>query len=186
MPITGLTSQEAEENRKVYGLNEIRQEEKISPLKILLSQFVSPLIIILIVAAFLSVVIGYLPGQVPNFVDASLILFIVFISGLAGFVQEYKAEKSIEALRLIATPTIQVIRSGQVIFLTVTEITVNDIVIVEAGDIVPADAEIVESFNLNLDESVLTGESAAIEKQTGAEVYMNTAVSSGSAMVLSA
>ncbi len=181
--ILGLTSEEAGRQQKIYGKNEIKRTQKISPFKIFLAQFTSPLIVILLIAAAISLLIGFLPEQIPDYMDAILIIIIVFISGISGFFQEYKAEKSIEALQKISTPYVQVIRDGMVIESLVTEITMGDIVLLEAGDIVPADGKILESFSMKVDESVLTGESDSVEKKIHDEVYMNTSVSMGSAKI---
>jgi Ca2+-transporting ATPase len=181
MNIIGLTSEEALSRLKEDGKNEIRRTHKISPIKILFTQFVSPLTLILIVVAGLSWFIGFLPGQDSNYLDAVLILIIVLVSGISGFFQEYKAEKSIEALQELSTPNIQVIRDGEPQELPVTELVVGDIVLLEAGDIIPADLELIESFNMEVDESVLTGESDSIKKNSGDEAFMGTSVYIGSA-----
>jgi len=181
--IIGLTSEEAKLRLEKNGRNIIEKKTKINPLKILISQFSSPLIIILILASIISVLIGYLPEQTPNFLDAILIFTIVLISGLSGFFQEYKAEKSIKALQKMAMPIVQVIRDGSVIEIHSSEIVIGDIVLLEAGNIVPADAKLLESFNLKIDESILTGESESIEKKIGDEIYMNTSVYVGSAKI---
>lgn len=179
----GLTNEEAKKNQTIHGKNEIKRSEKINPLKIFLSQFLSPLILMLLLAAFISVLIGYLPGQTPDYIDASLIFIIVILSGISGFIQEYKAEKSIEALQEMAIPNIQVIRDDNINILPVTEITVGDIVLVDAGDVIPADGKIIESFNLKVDESILTGESDSIDKKNGDDVFMNTSVYVGNAKI---
>jgi len=181
--LKGLSSAEASSKQKQFGKNEIRRTKKVNPLKIFLSQFTSPLIILLILAAIISIGIGYLPGQVPNFIDAILILVIVFASGISGFFQEYQAEKSIEALQQYSTPVIQAVRDGKTFELSVVDLVPGDIVLLEAGDIVPADGQILESFNLGLDESILTGESAVAEKKSQDEVFMGTSVYVGSAKV---
>jgi len=177
----GLTTQEAKQRLEQYGHNEIKRYEKINPLKIFFVQFTSPLILILIAAAIISVVIGYLPGQEPDFVDAVLILVIVFASGMAGFFQEYKAEKSIEALQEMAAPQALVIRDGQPKEIPASEIVVGDIVLLESGDIVPADARLIESFNVTADESALTGESEAVVKKVSDNIFMNSFIYVGNA-----
>lgn len=177
----GLTTHEAKQRLEQYGRNEIKRYEKINPLKIFFVQFTSPLILILIAAAFISVIIGYLPGQEPNFVDAALILIIVFASGMAGFFQEYKAEKSIEALQEMAAPNTLVIRDGQPKEIPASEIVVGDIVLLESGDIVPADARLIESFNVMADESALTGESEAVTKKVSDNIFMNSFIYVGNA-----
>lgn len=181
---SGLSTEEANKRQKIHGKNEVKRTYKISPFKIFFTQFTSPLIIILLVAALISVLIGFLPDQEPSYTDAILIVIIVFISGISGFFQEYKAEKSIEALQNMSTPIIQVFRDGKVVELSVTEITIDDVVLLEAGDIIPADGQILESFGVKVDESILTGESDAVDKKIGEDLYMNTSVSIGSAKML--
>jgi len=182
MPHTlGLTTQEAQQRLEQYGHNEIKRYEKINPVKIFFVQFTSPLILILIAAAVISVIIGYLPGQEPYFVDAVLILIIVFASGISGFFQEYKAEKSIEALQEMAAPKTLVIRDGQPKEIPASGIVVGDIVLLESGDIVPADARLIESFNVMADESALTGESEAVTKKVSDNIFMSSFIYAGNA-----
>lgn len=168
-------------NLEKYGKNEIRRFKKVSMLKIFLSQFTSPLILILIAAAIISWAIGFLPGQESDIIDTILILMIVFASGIAGFFQEYKAEKSVEALQKMATPKAKVIRNGKEMEITAADIVPDDLILLESGDIVPADAKLVEAFNLDLDESILTGESHTVGKKTSEQIFMNTFVTVGSA-----
>lgn len=175
----GLTWEEARKRLRIYGRNEIKRIKKVSPIKIFLSQFTSPLVLILIGAAVLSFVIGYFPGQEPNIVDTILILSIVLASGFSGFFQEYKAEKTIEALQKMAAPEAKVIRDGKEVKLKISEIVPGDLILLEGGDIVPADSKLIEAFNLKVDESMLTGESQAVGKKVNDEVYMNTFVISG-------
>ena len=177
----GLTIEEAKEKLEKYGKNEIKRKNKISPLKIFISQFTSPLIIILVLAAIISWAIGFLPGQKSDIVDTILILLIVFASGIAGFMQDYKAEKSVESLKRMSSPKAKVIRSGKEMEIDAKELVPGDLIILEAGDRIPADAKIVDSFNLEVDESILTGESKAVKKKNYQEVFMNTFVYSGNA-----
>jgi len=180
----GLTSTEAKKRLITYGSNELRRYNKVSPLKIFLSQFTSPLIIILIVAAIVSLVIGFFPGQNSNIFDTSLIFLIVFMSGIAGFIQEYKSEKTIEALKNMSVLKTRVIRDGEEQEIKSTEIVPGDLIVLESGDAIPADAKIIECFGLEIDESVLTGESRGIRKNLDDSIFMNTFVSSGSAKAI--
>jgi len=175
----GLTSEEAKKRLEKYGKNKIRRFKKISAIKIFLSQFTSPLIIILIVAALLSWLIGFFPGQESNVIDTVLILSIVFISGIAGFFQEYKSEKTIEMLQEMSVPTTRVIREGKEIEISVEDVVPGDLVLLEAGDVIPADAKLVECFDLRVDESILTGESREVNKKISDMVFMNTFVRAG-------
>lgn len=180
----GLSHADAQHRLRQYGKNEISRRKKANPWLILFHQFTSPLILILIVAAVLSLVMGYLPGQEPHFADSILIMAIVLLSGLFGFFQDYRAEKTIEALQEMTTPQAHVIRDGIEQEVPANEIVPGDLLLVEAGDIVAADGEILEGFQLEVDESILTGESIAVHKNTEDEVYMNTPVTSGHAKVL--
>lgn len=177
----GLSTPEAENLLKKYGQNSITSKKKSSPIKILISQFTSPLIIILIIAALSSWAIGFLPGQDSHLVDTILILIIVAISGISGFMQDYKAEKTIEALQKIATPKTRMIRDETETELEITKLVPGDIIILEEGNVVPADCKIIEIFSLEVDESTLTGESLAIKKKLNDELFKGTFIASGNA-----
>ena len=175
----GLSEEEAKELLKKYGENKIERRKKISPWKIFLSQFKSPLILLLIFASIISLAVNYY--QKEEFLDTFLILGIVFISALLGFFQEYKAERTIESLQKLASPKAKVIRDGKEQEIEATMIVPGDIIVVESGDIIPADAEILEG-KLQIDESILTGESKAVEKSKGDKIFSGTHVFSGRAI----
>ncbi|MDH3245347.1 MAG: cation-transporting P-type ATPase [Saprospiraceae bacterium] len=181
--INGLTTSQVAELREEYGKNEIIRKKKISAWSILLNQFASPLILILVIAAGLSLLIGYLPMQEPREIDAILIMSIVLLSGLFGFFQDYRAERTIETLQAMATPISRVIRDGVEHEISSIDIVPGDILEIKAGDLVGADGVVVQSNALQLDESILTGESLAIRKAKGEEVFMHTHATSGSAMI---
>jgi len=182
----GLTADEAARRREQYGENDIQEEEEISALATFLAQFRSFLIYLLIVAAGLSLAVGLLPGEEPNYVDAGLIATILLANGVFGFVQDYRAEKSIQKLRELASPDATVLRDGAKVEISAREVVPGDVVFVEQGDAVPADARLLSTTNLETDEAALTGESATVAKRTDvldadaplAErenmVYMNT------------
>jgi len=172
----GLSEKEAKELLKKYGENKIERRKKISSWKIFLSQFKSPLILLLIFASIISLTVNYY--QKEEFLDTFLILGIVFISALLGFFQEYKAERTIESLQKLASPKAKVIRDGKEQEIEATMIVPGDIIVVESGDIIPADAEILEG-KLQIDESILTGESKAVEKSKGDKIFSGTHVFSG-------
>src|SRR6056297_2695171 len=188
---SGLSAAEAERRREEYGRNEIRRGESVSPLAIFVEQFQDFLIYLLFLAALLSLGVGLLPGEEPNYVDAALITIILVANGVFGFVQDYRAEKSMEALRELSSPDATVLRDGEKVTVDSTEVVPGDVVFVEQGDAVPADARLVESSSLETDESALTGESASVPKEPGtvapetplAErsnlVFMNTNAVSG-------
>ena len=176
--IQGLSSAEANKRLKIYGENEIKREKKVSAIKIFLSQFSSPLILLLIVAGFISLILNY---QTKEFLDTILILAIVFASAIAGFVQDYKAEKAVESLKKMATPKAKVIRDGKEQEILSTHIVPGDIIILESGDIIPADAEIIEG-TLQIDESILTGESRAVTKRKKEKIFSFCSVYTGNAI----
>lgn len=180
----GLSKEEIKKRLKKYGKNEIQRKEKITLFKILISQFTSPLIILLIIASIVSLIIGFIQNQKSNLIDTILILIIVFISGISGFFQDYKAEKTIEALQKIATPKSRVIRDGKEIQIDITNIVPGDLVILEEGDVVPADCKLVKVFNIEVDESTLTGESNAVKKNITDYVFKGTFVNSGYAQAI--
>ncbi|WP_243466412.1 calcium-transporting P-type ATPase, PMR1-type [Methanosarcina mazei] len=154
---TGLSSGEAENRLKKYGKNELKEEEKTSAVKLFLSQFKSFLILILIVAALVSAFLGEL-------VDALVILFTVFLAGVLGFVQEYRAEESIKLLKSLTSPEALVVRDGKEVKVPSSLLVPGDILILQAGDRIPADARLLEAQSLKIDESSLTGESVPVEK----------------------
>ncbi len=180
----GLTSTEASQLLKKYGANEFKKTEKVSTLKILVSQFISPLMIILMIAAIASFVIGYLPGQKPNLINPILIGSLVVISGVVGFFQDYKSERTMEALQKMAALKSTVIRNGHEIRIPSEEIVPGDIVVVEGGDVIPADAQVLTANNLAINEAPLTGESDSVLKKIKDMVFMNTYVVAGDATLL--
>lgn len=163
----GLSAEEARTRLEKYGRNEIKEEKEISPLGIFLSQFTDFLVIILIVAAVVSYSIGFFPNQEPHTVDTILILIILLANGIFGFIQDYKAEKSIQALKERASPSSLVLREGKKREIDSEEVVPGDIVFVEQGGSIPADARILDSTNLATDEAALTGESLTVSKRAG-------------------
>jgi Ca2+-transporting ATPase len=153
----GLASAEARSRLEKYGPNELRQEGKISPLSLFLGQFKNLLIVILLVAVALSVAVG-------EVIDAVMIGAIVILSAVLGFVQEYKAERALEALKKMLSPTITVLREGREADVPSRELVPGDILLLEAGDRIPADARLVEVRSLDCDEAALTGESVPVRK----------------------
>ncbi len=156
----GLSEDEAKKRLEKYGPNVIEEEKHVSPLRLFINQFINPLIILLLAATGLSVLIG-------EVLDAITIIAIVLASTILGFVQEYKAEKAVEALKKLTSPTATVIRNGKEIEVKAAEIVPGDILVLTAGDRVAADARLFEAINLKVDESMLTGESITVEKRPG-------------------
>ena len=187
----GISSDEAAERLEEQGENRIESEDSSSMLQILISQFQDNLIYLLMAAALLSIGIGIFPGHQPEYSEAGIIFLILMVNGLFGFVQDYRAEKSIEALKEMATPSATVIRDGKKMEIDSTQVVPGDIVYLEQGDAVPADARIIEAESLATDEAALTGESENVSKSPGESekdaatadmdnmVFMNTHVVKG-------
>jgi len=154
---SGLSEAEAEKRLETYGRNELEEKKKQSILSLFLSQLNDPLIYILIVAAVLS-------GAVGEISDTVIIVAVILINGVIGVIQENKAEKSLEALKKLSTPHALVKRDGKIEEITSEEIVPGDIVVLDAGRYVPCDMRLIESANLKVDESALTGESVPAEK----------------------
>lgn len=167
-PEVGLDKEEAGERLERNGKNRIEKGEEVHPLEIFLDQFRDFLIYLLFFAAFVSIGIGFLPGHSPEYFNAALILVIVFLTGVFGFFQDYKAEKSIEALKELSRPEVTVLREGKRKEIDSEDVVPGDVLILEQGDSVPADARLVESESLYTDESALTGESENVGKEPGA------------------
>lgn len=173
--LRGLTSQEAERRLKEYGYNVIENKKKISPFLIFFAQFNDFIVWVLIAATVIS-------GAMGDMADAITILIIVIINAILGFVQEYKTEKSLEALKSLAAPTTKVIRNGHIQVINAELITIGDLVVLEAGDKVPADGMLMECSGMVVDESLLTGESVGVNKSSNSKengVFMGTIVLKG-------
>ncbi len=154
----GLSSKEAQERLAEFGPNELKKEKKISPFALFIGQFKDILIVILLIAVVLSAVIGEL-------MDAGIIAAIVIFCAVLGFTQEYRAERALEALKKMLSPTITVLREGREEEIPSKELVPGDMLLLEAGDKIPADARLVESHSLMCDEAPLTGESVPVSKE---------------------
>ena len=181
----GLSDDEVARRREQYGSNELIERGGKHPLRILWQQFTSTMVLILIVAAVVS-------GLLGKTTETVAIAAIVILFGILGFVQEYRAEQAMAALKKLAVPIVRVVRGGERRELSARELVPGDVVLLEAGSAVPADVRLVESVNLRIQEAVLTGESEAVEKNTDALAaeslplgdrvnlgYMGTAVTYG-------
>jgi len=155
----GLTKKEAEKRLEEFGYNELQKEKGSTALTIFLNQFKNALILLLIFAGLLSLFLG-------ERIESIAIFLIVLLNAVLGFIQEYKAEKAIEALKKISAPTARVLRNGKEQKIPAREVVPGDILLLEAGDIVSADSRLIEVSSLQIDESSLTGESVPSEKVT--------------------
>ena len=158
----GLTAEEAKKRQEEYGLNELKAKKKKSLLVKFLEQFKDFMIIILIISAIISGVVGVAQGE--GFTDTIIILIVVVVNAIIGVAQENKAEKSLEALQKLSSHVAKVIRNGKLQVIQSKELVPGDIVILETGDYVPADLRIIEAVNLKAQEAALTGESVPVEK----------------------
>lgn len=157
--LLGLSKTQASDLLKQYGYNEIQEEKKESIWVKLLHQFTDPLIVVLILAAIISIVVD--PHE---WIESLIILVVVLFNAILGTYQESNAEKSLEALKNLSAPHAKVIRDGEKMIVDSKEICVGDIIIIEAGDYIASDARIIEAFNFQVDESALTGESLPVHK----------------------
>jgi len=163
----GLASEEAARRLQKYGYNELVERKRIGPLQIFLNQFKDIFVIMLLVAIVLSVIIGwYKGGEFEEYVDAITISAIVALNAVVGFVQEYRSEKAIEAMKKLAAPRARVLRDGKETIIPAREVVPGDVILLEAGDRVPADARLIEVVDLKTVEAALTGESTPIDKNT--------------------
>ena len=153
----GLSSSDAEERLEKHGKNVLKEKKKESELKKFLLQFTEPLMILLILAGIVSALIN-------DFLDSAVIFFVVILNAVLGYRQERKAQNAMEKLKSMTTITTVVLRDNQKQEINVEDITVGDAVILEEGDNVPADVRLIETYDLKVDESLLTGESLAVTK----------------------
>lgn len=174
----GLTAAEATQRLPIHGSNEIREQAPRSAWRRLFSQFTDFMIVLLIVAAVIS-------GFIGEIEDAAAILAIVVLNAVIGFVQEYRAEKALRALKQLAALKARVIRDHAIATVPAADLVPGDVVLLEAGSVVPADLRIIETAQLRIEEAALTGESNPIDKQTdplaqGGASTRTSASSSGS------
>ena len=181
----GLSTEEATRRLEKYGLNTLKTKKKKNFLQMFLTQFKSFMILILLIAAIVSGVVGVINGE--GLLDTYIILGILILNAFVGAYQERKAESSLEALKSLAAPSTKVLRDGEVTEILTQYLVPGDIVILETGSIIPADLRLIEVVNLKIQESSMTGESLPVEKQTeplsGSDIALgdrtNLAFSSG-------
>lgn len=182
MILKGLTAKEAEERLRKNGANKLSEKKKTSPLLIFAGQFKDAMVMILLAATVISIVMGEL-------YDAITIIVIVILNALLGFIQEYRTEKTIEALKRIAAPTAHVYRDGKIQSVETERLVTGDVIVLEAGDKIPADCRMLSGMAVECDESMLTGESIPVSKAVSAisgnslnqkgALYMGTIMTKG-------
>ena len=166
----GLSEAEAAARLARDGTNELDSGRRVTPLQRFFKQFANVMIIVLIVAAAVSAVIAIVQGQYSDLFESGIILFIVVLNAVVGTVQESRAENALDALKNLNKPFCKVLRDGAVQRIRQEDVVVGDVVLLEAGDIVPADMRLVETASLKIEESALTGESVAVDKDCTATV----------------
>jgi Ca2+-transporting ATPase len=172
----GLTAEQVEQRLREYGYNELKERKKVTALQIFLAQFKNIFVVMLLIAIAISAVLGWYEAQalraggsaLEAYVDAIAIGAIVVLNAAVGFVQEFRSEKAMEALAKLTTPKARVLRDGKDVQVQAREIVSGDILLLESGDRVAADARLMETVDLNIDEAVLTGESTSVTKNTAA------------------
>lgn len=171
----GLKADEAKSRLETYGENKLKEKKKESLFIKFIKEFNDFMIIALIVAAIISAVVSKLNGE-ADYVDSIIIIAIVIFNAIMGLVQEEKAEKSLEALKKMSAPSAKVIRDGRVQEIDALQVVPGDIVVLEAGNYVPADCRLINSYNLKIEESALTGETIPTNKDSGRILKENTAM----------
>lgn len=173
----GLTQLEAEERLKTYGENKLKEANKTPLIVRFFQQFKDVMIILLLVSAVISLIFGIVKGDgFSEYLDAIIIFAIVIINATLGVLQEYKAENAMDSLKKMSQPYSKVLRDGKETLIKTNELVVGDIVILEAGDVVPADMRLIETASLKCDESMLTGESNPVEKDAKKVLNEKTAL----------
>lgn len=160
---TGLSAAEAASRLASVGPNKLDEEEKTPMWKRFFEQMADPMVIMLLVAAAISVITGFIQGE-PEWADAVIILSVVILNSVLGVVQEAKSEQALEALQEMSAAQSKVMRDGKLVYMPSSELVPGDIVLLEAGDSVPADCRVLESASMKIEEAALTGESVPVEK----------------------
>ena len=181
----GLSSEQAAELQSKYGPNKIKEKEKKTNLQRFLEQFKDVMIIILLIAAVISFVIACVEGDPMEFFEPVLILLIVVLNAIMGMVQESKSEKALDALKNMSAPHARVLRDGEEKVIDASELVPGDIIHLEAGDFIPADARLLKGSSLKSEESALTGESVPSEKDADAVVDEKAGIGDRNNMVFS-
>lgn len=183
--VRGLSSEQAQELLAQYGENKLAEKKKKTNFQRFIAQFKDAMIIILLIAAAISFGIACTTGELSEFFEPVLILLIVVLNAIMGMIQESKAEKALDALKNLSAPHARVIRDGKEQVLDASQLVPGDIIHLEAGDFVPADARLIESVSLKSEESALTGESVPAEKNAVVAVAADAPLGDRTNMVFS-
>ncbi|MEM2885161.1 MAG: HAD-IC family P-type ATPase, partial [Thermoproteota archaeon] len=156
----GLSDEEAKRRLEQYGFNELRERKRATPLQIFLGQFKDIFVVMLLAATAISFIIG-------ETADAATISAIVILNSVVGFIQEYRSERAMEAMKKLTAPKARVLRDGVEEIVPAREVVPGDIVLLESGDRIPADGQLLEVVDMKTDEAIMTGESTPVEKRVG-------------------
>lgn len=181
----GLSESEVKVRREKYGDNQLKKGKKTSPIGLFFSQFGDVMTILLIAAACVSAVIAAISGEKSDLADTAIIACIIILNAVVGTVQQYRADKAIENLKKLNSTKARVRRDGEVLEIDATELTVGDIVLLEEGDVVPADLRVIKATELKCDEAALTGESNSVEKRDTVIAGKNVTVSNAANLLFS-
>ena len=181
----GLSEEECKARLEKYGQNKLKEKKQKGLFIKFLEQFKDVMIIILLIAAVISFVVAIIEKDANEFIEPTLILLIVILNAILGVFQENKAEKALKALANMSAPSARVVRGGKEMIIPSSEVVPGDIIKLEAGDFVPADAMLIESVNLKSEESALTGESVPVEKDANALANENAPIAERVNMVFS-
>ena len=171
--MTGLTEAQAAERLTQYGENRLKEKKKKTNLQRFFDQFKDVMILILLAAAGVSFVLAAMSGHPSEFFEPLLILLIVVLNAVMGVMQESKAEKALDALKSLSAPHARVIRGGKEMVIDAVNLVPGDLILLEAGDFVPADGRLIETSAMKIEESALTGESVPVEKDADAQIDDN-------------
>jgi Ca2+-transporting ATPase len=160
-PVQGLSGEEARRRQEEVGINELAEGKRISPITLLLNQFKDFMVLVLVAATLIS-------GLLGEYLDAITIIAIIVLNGILGFAQEFRAERSLRALKELSAPSSKVIRDGEVSEIAARDLVPGDVVLLESGDRIPADVRFIETVQLYVEESALTGESVPVSKHSEA------------------
>ncbi|RLI34931.1 hypothetical protein DRO55_05850 [Candidatus Bathyarchaeota archaeon] len=165
----GLSSEEAERRLKEYGPNKLVEREGVNPFIIFLGQFRDVFVLMLLAAIVISLLTVFMETSTPtleDYADSITIGVIVILNSIVGFVQEYRSEKAMEALKRLTAPQARVLRDGREVIIPAEMVVPGDVILLESGDRIPADGRLMETIELRTNEAVLTGESTPVEKMT--------------------
>ena len=173
---SGLSKEEAKTRLEKGGLNRLEEGKKTSVIGLFFSQFGDVMTLLLIAAAVISAVVAYFSGDISDVTDTAIIIGIILLNAVVGTIQQYRADKAIDGLKKMNSATAKVRREGEILVISAEELVAGDIVLLEEGDVVPADMRIIKATSLRCDEAALTGESHGVEKREGVIAGKNVTI----------